>query len=185
MKGFLLVLILLGVFIFSAQPVHAGISLGEGAITLSAGQTKEVCDVWIYATQGGGTYHVSTTGELEPLTTEITPNEFTLEPIDCPAETDARRVCITQTCLSGDQSSCKIVCVKFTAPMLIEWNPEKVKYTGSILDTIKMGVATIKEPYEFSVYVEPMDMKPLVGTVVAVIIIVMVLAFLFLKKRKK
>ncbi|NIO19436.1 MAG: hypothetical protein GTN76_01475 [Candidatus Aenigmarchaeota archaeon] len=169
----------------TARPAEAGISLGKGGITLSAGETTEMCDIWIYATQEGGTYHVSTTGDLEPLTAEVTPNDFTLDPIDCPQETQARRACITQTCLSDDSSSCKVVCIKFTAPTLIEWNPEKVIYSGGILNSIKIGAATINEPYTFSVHVNPMDIKPIVTGVVVVIIIIVILLVVFLKKRKR
>ena len=168
-----------------AQPAQAGISLGKGGITMSAGETTEVCDIWIYATQEGGTYHIDTTNELKPLTVSITPNDFTLDPIDCPQETQARRACISQACLSGEQSSCRTVCIKFTAPVLMEWNPEKVVYNGGILNSIKVGAATINEPYVFSVHVNPMDMKPVVAGVAVVIVIIVLLLVLFLKKRKR
>ncbi len=184
MKRGLLILILSISLIFLVKPVQAGISLGTGGITLSAGETREVCDVWIYAAQEGGTYHVETTGDLKPLTVSITPNDFTLNPVDCPQETDARRACISQTCLSSDQSSCKVVCVKFTAPTLIEWDPQKVKYDGAILNSIKIGAATIKEPYEFSVHVNPMDMKPIVAGVVVLIIVVIVIVLFAMKRRR-
>jgi len=184
-RGILFVLFLFSLIFLIAEPADAGISLGKGAITLSAGQSEEVCDIWIYATQEGGTYYVETTGELELLTTDITPNNFALDPIDCPQETGARRNCIAQTCLSVDQSSCKVVCVEFTAPMLIEWNPQQVTYSGGILNNIKVGAATIKEPYAFSVRVNPMDMKPIVGGIAVVIIIIVILIAVFLKKRKR
>lgn len=187
MKKIILILILSLSLVLSSQSAHAGVSLGEGGITLPAGQSQEVCDIWIYATQEGGTYHIGTTGDLEPLTVSITPNDFTLDPIDCPQNTQARRACISETCLSEDQSSCKIVCVKFTAPMLIEWDPEKVVYSGGILNSIKIGAATIKEPYSFSVHVNPMDMKPIVAgiVVVVVVIVILIIAFVFVKKRRK
>lgn len=185
MKKIALFLVFSLILIFSVKPVEAGISLGKGGITMSSGQTGETCDVWIFATQDGGTYHVETTGDLSSLTVGVTPNDFTLDSIDCPEETNARRACIEQTCRSSDQSSCKIVCVKFTAPILIEWDPQTVKYEGSILNTIKIGAATVKEPFEFAVHVEPMDMKPIVLVVGVVIIVVIVVAVFANKRRKK
>lgn len=185
MKKLALFLVFSLILIFSVKPVEAGISLGKGGITLPAGQTGEICDVWIFATQEGGTYHVETTGDLSSLTVGVTPNDFTLDTIDCPQETNARRACIEQTCRSSDQSSCKIVCVKFAAPMLIEWEPEKTVYSGSILNSIKISAATVKEPFEFSVHVEPMDMKPIVLVVGVVIIVLIVLAVFANKRRKK
>jgi len=185
MKRFMLILIILVLSFFLAQSARAGISLGKGGITLDAGQSEEVCDIWIYAAQEGGTYHIETTGDLKPLTTSITPNDFALDSIECPEETKARRACIAETCASKDQNSCKIVCVKFTAPMLIEWSPEKVIYEGGILSTIRIGAATIKEPYSFSVHVNPMDMKPIVTGIVVVIIIIFIIVVLLVKKRKR
>lgn len=184
MKKPMLVLTLSVLLVFSVQSAQAGISLGKGGITLQAGQSEEMCDIWIYATQGGGTYNVETTGDLKPLTVSVTPNDFTLDPIDCPEESGARRACISELCMSNDQSSCRIVCVRFTAPMLIEWSPQKVIYDGAILNTMKIGAATIKEPYTFSVHVNPMDMKPIV-TLIVVIIIILVIAVLFMKKLRK
>lgn len=170
--------------VFAIPNADAGISLGKGGITLPAGQSVEVCDIWIYATQEGGTYHVETTGGLKPLTVSITPNDFTLSPIDCPQETNARRACITEKCMSSDPS-CKVVCIKFAAPMLIQWNTDNVIYEGGILNSIKIGVATIKEPYAFSVHVEPMDMKPVVIGISVVIVAIVILIAIFAKKRSK
>jgi hypothetical protein len=181
-KTILIAVLSLSLIFLAVKPVEAGISLGAGGITLSAGETTEFCDVWIYATQEGGTYSVSTTGDLEPMTVSVTPNEFTLDTIDCPSETSPRRTCIAETCTSGDGSSCKVVCVKFTAPMLIEWDPQKVVYSGGILNSIKIGAARINEPYAFSVHVNPMDMKPLVTGAVIVIVIIVILLVVFLKK---
>ena len=186
MRRGILVLIFSLSLIFLVEPVHAGVSLGTGGITISAGQSVEVCDVWIYATQEGGTYNVETTGDLQSMTTSITPNDFTLDPIECPGETSARRACISQLCMSEDQSSCKVVCLTFTAPTLIEWNPQNVVYDGAILNSIKIGAATIKEPYEFSIHVKPMDMKPIAFAIaVAVVIIVVLLVLLMMRKWKK
>ena len=170
---------------FSVKSAEAGISLGKGGITLAAGQTIETCDVWIYATQEDGTYHVETTGDLKALTASITPNDFTLDTIQCPEEKNARRACITQQCLSGNQSSCRIVCVKFTAPMLFELNPQETVYSGAILNTIKISAATIKEPYEFSVHVVPIDIKPVAFGIVAVIVIVLLVSVLARKRAKR
>jgi len=179
-----LLLIFIAMVIFSPAPADAGISLGKGGITLASGQTAEMCDVWIYGTQEGGTYHVETTGDLEPLTTAITPNDFTLDPIQCPEEKTARRACVTEKCLSGNQSSCKVVCVKFTAPLLFQFSPENAVYTGSILNSIRIGAATVKEPYEFSVHVEPIDMNSVVFAI-AVAIIIVILILIFVKKTRK
>lgn len=183
-KGIMLLIFSLSL-IFLVQPAQAGVSLGTGGITISAGQSVELCDIWIYATQEGGAYHVETTGDLQPMTTSITPNDFTLDPIECPQETSARRACISELCLSEDQSSCKKVCIKFTAPTLIEWNPQKVVYDGAILNSIKIGAATIKEPYEFSVHVNPMDMKPIALALAVALIAVVVFVALLMKRKRK
>lgn len=183
-KAYLAFLIPL-LFVFAVPNAEAGISLGKGGITLSAGQSTEVCDVWIYATQEGGTYHVETTGDLKPLTAGITPNDFTLSPIDCPQETNARRACITEKCLSSDQSSCKVVCVKFAAPVIFGWSGEKVIYEGSILNSIRIGAATIKEPYVFAVHVESLDMKPVIFGIAIVIAIIIILVFILRKRKSK
>lgn len=171
--------------IFAVPDAEAGISLGKGGITLSAGQSAEVCDVWIYATQDGGTYHVETTGDLKPLTSSITPNDFTLSPIDCPQETIARRACITQKCLSSDQSSCKVVCIKFAAPLILDWSGEKVIYDGSILNSIRIGAATIKEPYVFTVHVESLDMKPVIFGIAALAVVIIAVAFIFRRRKRR
>ena len=186
MKNIILILIFSVMLLFLANPASAGISLGSGGITMPAGQSQEMCDVWIFATQEGGKYHVETTGDLQSMTVEITPNDFTLDPIDCPQDSTARRACIENICISTDQSSCKKICVKFTSPSLIEWEPKKVVYTGAIVNSVKIGAATLKEPYQFSVHVEPMDLKPLVTVVVVFIIaVVAVVAVLANKRRKK
>ena len=177
--------VLLFVILAISGSATAGISLGSGAITLSAGQSTEMCDVWIYASQEGGTYHIETTGDLKPLTGDISPNDFTLEAIDCPEEKEERRACIATTCLSGDGSSCKIVCLKFTAPLLFGWGgEEKIEYTGSILNSIKIGAATIKEPYEFTVYVKPINVIP-VATGAGVVILLLIAAVFVMRRRKK
>ncbi|MCK4335945.1 MAG: hypothetical protein KAW40_04450 [Candidatus Aenigmarchaeota archaeon] len=186
MKRIVLVMILSFSLIFLAvKPAEAGISLGTGGITLSAGETTEVCDIWIYALRKGD-YHVETTGDLKQVTVSVTPSDFTLdETIDCPQDANARRACIADLCLAGDQPSCETVCIKFTAPMLIEWEPERVQYSGSILNVVSMGAAKIQEPYTFSVFVNPMDMKPLAYGAVIVIIVILVLLVLFVKIRKR
>ncbi|UCC91368.1 MAG: hypothetical protein JSV39_03580 [Candidatus Aenigmatarchaeota archaeon] len=186
MKKLILITILsLSLVFLAAKPADAGISLGTGGVTLSAGETHEVCDIWIYALRKGD-YHVETTGDLKPLTVSVTPSDFTLdETIDCPQEAGARRGCITDLCMAGDQPSCETVCVKFTAPMLIEWEPQRVEYSGSILNVISVGAAKIQEPYTFSVFVNPMDMKPLAYGAVIAIIVIVVLLILFVKMRKR
>ena len=182
MKSALMIIFSLSLIILAGS-AQAGISLGKGGITLQSGETFEMCDIWIYATQDGGTYTISTTGELEPLTVSIEPNEFSLSPIDCPEDSSARRACISEECLSGNSESCKIVCVKFTAPLII--GSEEVKYEGSILNSIKVGAATIKEPYLFAVYVEPGDMTPLIAGIAVVIIVIIILMLLLLRRRRK
>jgi hypothetical protein len=184
-KAVLVLILSLSLVFLALKPADAGISLGKGTITLSAGQATEVCDIWIYGGQEGGTYQLSTTGDLEAITTSIIPNNFELDAVDCPEEENARRNCISQACLSGEGSSCKIICVKFTAPMLIEWDPQRVTYNGGILNTIKIGAASVKETFAFTVHVNPMDMKPLVGTAVVVIIVIVILLFLFLRKFRR
>jgi hypothetical protein len=176
-------LILLVVAVISPAPADAGISLGSSAITLGSGQSTEFCDVWIYATQDEGKYTVDTTGDLKPLTTSIAPSDFTLVPIDCPQEERARRACITETCLSSDQTACKVVCVKFTAPVVYGLNPEKMTYSGAILNSIKIGAATIKEPYEFSVVVMPGDAKPIIVAGVVGVAVVCAVAYMMLRKK--
>lgn len=185
MKTVSLILSAVALFILLASPANAGISLGKGGITLASGQTQEMCDVWIYATQDGGTYHVETTGNLQPLTAGVEPNDFTLAPIDCPQETSARRACITEKCLSSDHSSCRVVCIKFTAPLNFDWSGQKAVYEGSILNSIKIGAATLKEPYPFSVHVEPADVRPVVFGASAATIAVAAASAFFLRKRKK
>jgi hypothetical protein len=173
------------ILMFLAVPVNAGISLGTGGITVPAGQTEEMCDVWIFATQDGGKYHVDTTGDLKDYTVEVTPNDFELDPIDCPDESFARRACIESICRSSDQNSCKKVCVKFNSPSLMEWNPTKVVLTGAIVNEMKIGAATVKEPYQFSLHVEPMDLKPVFVAVIALIIVVVIAVAVFVNKRRK
>jgi len=182
MKSVLLIIFSLSLIIL-AGTVQAGISLGKGGITLQSGETFDMCDVWVYATQDGGTYTVSTTGDLEPLTVSIEPNDFSLESIDCPEDSNARRACISEECLSGNSESCKIVCLKFTAPLVM--GSEKVKYEGSILNSIKVGAATIKEPYLFAIYVEPADMTLLITGIVVVILVIIIILILFLLKRRR
>lgn len=182
MKSALLIVFSLSLIILSGS-AQAGISLGKGGITLQSGETFEMCDIWIYATQDGGTYTISTTGDLEPLTVSIEPNDFSLESIDCPEDASARRACISEECLSGNSESCKIVCVKFTTPLVM--GSEKVKYEGSILNSIKVGAATIKEPYLFAVYVEPADMTPLITGIVVAVVVIIIILMLFLLRRKR
>lgn len=185
MKRFALLLAIPLLLIFSVPSANAGISLGKGGITLPAGQSEDMCDVWVYATQEGGEYHVETTGDLKSITAGITPNDFALTPIDCPQETGARRACITEKCLSSDQSSCRVVCIKFAAPLVFSWSAENIVYQGSILNSIRIGFATIKEPYAFSVHVEPLDMKPIVLVIAALSIAVVIVAAVFVSRRRK
>lgn len=182
MKLALILAFLLSLIVLAGS-VQAGISLGKGAVTVQSGETFEMCDVWIYATQAGGSYTVSTTGDLEPFTVSIEPNDFTLEPIDCPKESTQRRLCIAEECLAESSDACKIVCVKFTAPLVM--GGEKVKYEGSILNSIRVGAATIKEPYIFDVYVEPADMTGIITGIVVVIIIVIILLLFMLRRRRR
>jgi hypothetical protein len=62
---------------------------------------------------------------------------------------------------------------------------EKVKYEGSILNSIKVGAATIKEPYLFAVYVEPADMTPFIAGIVVVIVVIIIMLMLFLLRRRR
>ncbi len=173
-------------FLISLLPnAEAGISLGQGGITLPSGSKTNFCDVWIYATQEGGTYHIGTTGDVSTLTTKISPNDFTLTPIDCPQETNLRRSCISEKCMSPDNPSCKVVCLEISAPIIYQINPEKVVYNGAILNSIKIGVATIKEPYEFSVQVEPIGILPVIFSAAVLIIVALAVAIFVLKKRNK
>lgn len=182
MKRLLLALMFSVLLIFLTQTASAGISLGKGNIIIPAGQSGEFCDVWIYATQEGGTYTVETTGDIGPLTTEISPNGFPLDAIDCPEDSRARRACISELCQS-ESPACEIVCVKFTAPLIFGNNQEEVVYEGAILSNIRIGAATIKEPFEFSVHVVPMDITPLVAGIVVLGIIIVVLIVYFRKKK--
>jgi ABC-type antimicrobial peptide transport system permease subunit len=184
MKSYILALAFIFSLTLSLGTAQAGISLGTGGITLNAGESMELCDTWIYAVQEGGTYHVETTGDIKPLTSNIYPNDFTLDPIDCPAESEARTACLADLCMHGDGSSCKIVCMTFTAPLLMDWSQERVEYSGGILNSMKIGVATVNEPFEFSVFVIPMSMGTVVTWVAAVIIIIIIIIALLLFRRK-
>jgi hypothetical protein len=167
-----------------AYSASAGISIGKGSIIMPSGHSAEFCDLWIYATQEGGTYHVETTGNLSQIMTGAVPNDFRLDPIECPQDGQLRRACIAELCNSGTAPSCKIVCVKFTAPLILEWEPSRIEYTGGILNKISIGAASISEPYKFSVFVDPMDVKPIALGSAAVIIIVLLAVFLWKRKTK-
>lgn len=171
--------------LFLSAIVDAGISLGKGSLVLEPGEIKELCDVWIYATQPGGSYHIEVTGNLTEVVKNINPNDFTLKPINCPEETYARRACITELCLSGNEEYCKIICINFSAPILMSLEPTQVVYDGSILNTIKISSATIKEPYSFSVYVKQVDAKPIVFSVCLVIILLLLTIFIYKKMKKR
>lgn len=183
MKRLLITLALSLSLILMSGYAHAGISIGKGAVTVQSGETFEMCDIWIYATQSGGSYTVSTTGDLEPLTVSIEPNGFTLEPIDCPEDSAQRRLCIADECLSESSDVCNVVCIKFTAPMIM--GGEKAKYDGSILNTIKIGAANIKEPYIFSIYVEPADMTGIIAGVMILVIIIIISALFLVGRRRR
>ena len=182
MKKLIIFLIFL---ILLARPVHAGIGLFEGSVSLSALETKTTCNLIVYSTINGNlSYQVSYTQDISRFIGSIQPNDFYLKSIDdygCPQDGDARRDCIKNLCAEGKDEYCRIICTTFSGPFEVSMNPQPTRYSGAIKDVVRAGAATITDAQPFVVYYTPYDLK----LVILYIIIVIVLIVLTLKFGKR
>lgn len=176
----LTVFVLLSIFIPAAS---AGITLNKGEFVLRAGETGTFCDLYVFATQNGGTYHIETTQEIESLTVAIQPNDFLLDEIDCPGEQEARVACKNELCQSGVIDQCRQICIYFKAPLLFAFDPEPRTYRGGISNTIQIELASISEPVTLFVTVIPIDIKPFIAAGIALVFGIFLLLH-FMRKKK-
>jgi hypothetical protein len=174
-----ILLFILITFLLAVPRAYAGIGLFEGSVSLTALETKTVCNLMIYSTiEGRNYFHIEYGDEIKRFVSDIEPNDFYLETINCPGESEARRECIKNLCEEGQDSYCRIICTTFTGPFELSLDPKPVRYNGNIRDEITAGASKIVDALPFTVFYTPYDLKIIIGFVVVIIIIIAVIVLL-------
>jgi len=201
MKKFLLISAIICMFVIQ-NIVSAGLLLISQAVTLKAGERVTTCDVYIYSTLESEANFKVNFPHLEKFVEKIEPNDFTLEPIDCPREEQARTKCRDRLCADPNSTSCKQVCVTFVGPMEIwpcfteafsedksipgcgfSFSPEKIMIEGGVNDVVKIGAGFISEGGDFNVYYTPYDLM-FPTKIIILLIVISVIAYFIHKWRR-
>jgi hypothetical protein len=182
------ILLFLNLFVL----VHAGLMVQEGSIELKAMERKKVCGIaCVFSVyENPSTYSIVISDNLNKFVDNIEPSTFTLNGIECPSESKARRECIANLCNDPNSTSTKMPCIYFSGPLELSFdvcnglpcNSKMQKYEGSLRAIGTIGTAQTVEPLSFIVYYTPISGWPfLIGVIILVIIII----FFVLRKIKK
>lgn len=201
MKKFILISLIISIFVVP-DIVPAGLLLTGQTVTLKAGERVTTCDVYIYSTLDRKSTFKVNFPHLEQFVEKIEPNDFTLEPIDCPSEEAARIKCRDELCADPNSTSCKRVCATFVGPMEIwscfteifseeksipgcgfSFSPKQIRIEGGVNDVIKIGAGALSEAGDFYVKYTPYDLMPPTKTILVVIIIVVIIYLVHRWKR--
>lgn len=129
-----------------------------GKVELKPFERKKVCGICIYSTlPKKGRFSVEYSDNLKKFVEAIYPNDFELEPINCPKEPKARRKCIDRECANPNSTSAKIVCTYFKGPFELSLFPKKVEYRGGVKSVEKVGAAVLVLPMDFVVVYTPFN----------------------------
>jgi len=185
MNKIILIITLIG-FLLLMPKAYAGIGLFEGSVSLTALQTKTVCNLMIYSTiDGENLFHIGYGEEISKFVSKIEPNDFYLKTINCPSDGQQRRECITKLCQEGKDEYCRIICTTFTGPFELSLDPKSTSYNSGIRDIIKAGQATVVDALPFVIFYTPYDLKIILGFVIIIIIIIAAIIIVNKKRFKK
>ena len=201
MKKYILFSIIISIF-FILNIVSAGLLLTTQTVRLKAGERRTKCDVYVYSALDRVTTFRVNVPHLEGFVEKIEPNDFTLEPIDCPREKEARIKCRDEECNKPNSTSCRQVCVTFVGPMEIwpcfteifaenksipgcgfSFFPKTITIEGGVNDLYKIGSGAVSEAGDFYIHYTPYDLMPATKIILVVIVIAVIIYFIY--KRKK
>jgi len=170
MRTKILCLSLLLVGIFLLDSVMGGLTVSMGRVDLGALEKKKVCGLCVYSTlPTKATFTVEYSDNLEKFVKKIYPNNFELEPIDCPPEPQERRECIQRECQNPDSKSAKVICTEFEGPFELSFSSKVQEHRGSVRAVVEVGAATIVEPLDFVVYYKPFNALVIVAALALVV----------------
>lgn len=185
MKRLFLLIVALSLIFF--MPIaEGGMALSEGAVTISALETKTICNLMIFSTIPGTTKsHIEYGSNIMKYVEKIEPNDFNLKQIQCPEEANARRECVKDYCREGNNDYCRIVCTTFKGPFELSWEPKPITISGSIKESAYYGSAVIMNALSFQVVYTQYSLKLLVGMVGVIAAIIILIVFLLKRKTHK
>jgi hypothetical protein len=185
MKIALGIVLIILVFFLLIKIALGGLAVFTGSVELSPFEEKTVCGVCIYSTlPQKGRFTLEFSKDLEKFVSKIYPNDFELQPIQCPSEPEARRACISAECANPNSVSAKSVCVSFKGPFELALFPKKTEYRGAIRSVEKIGAAVIVLPVDFVVFYTPFNAWLIVIPLIAACIFVGIFSVKKLRKRK-
>jgi hypothetical protein len=191
-KKWIIPLIFIFIFLNFFVVVHAGITITEGSLEIKAMEKKKVCGIVcvfsVYETPYK--YNIEISGNLGKFIDNIEPETFTLNGIQCPMESEARRQCIRNLCNDPNSTSTRMPCIYFTGPLEFSFDtcngipcrPNMQKFEGSIKTRGFIGAATTIEPLSFIIYYTPMSGWPFL--IFAIIIIILIIVIILRKFKK-
>jgi hypothetical protein len=185
MKIALIITFIILVFFFLIKVAFGGLAVFAGNVELSPLEKKTVCGICIYSTQlQKGRFTLEFSKDLQKFVSRIYPNDFELQPIQCPSEPEARRACINAECSNPNSTSAKLVCIDFKGPFELALFPKKTEYRGAIRSVEKVGASVLVLPTDFIVYYTPFNAW-LIIIPVAVIVCLLTGILLIKKKLRK
>jgi hypothetical protein len=170
------------VFFLLIKIAFGGLAVFTGSAELSPFEKKTVCGVCIYSTlTQKGRFTLEFSKDLEKFVSRIYPNDFELQPIQCPSEPEARRACINVECSKPNSTSAKLICVDFKGPFELALFPKKTEYRGAIRSVEKVGASVLVLPTDFIIYYTPFN----AWLIIIPVVIVCILIGIFLIKKEK
>jgi hypothetical protein len=185
MKIALGIVLIILVFFLLIKIAFGGLAVFTGSVELSPFEEKTVCGVCIYSTlPQKGRFTLEFSKDLEKFVSRIYPNDFELQPIQCPSEPEARRACINAECSNPNSVSAKTVCVSFKGPFELALFPKKTEYRGAIRSVEKVGASVFVLPVDFIVYYTPFNAWFIIIPLIAACIFIGIFSVKKLRKRK-
>jgi len=179
MKKVLLVLILSLLFL---SPVRAGIMMGEGSITIRAGEEKPLRFFCVFSeNQKDTTYTPVFTDNLKKFIKSIEPESFTLSTLNCTGTQTERRKCLADYCNKKVENQAVMPLVTFKGPLEFSFDfcdglpclgfYGKLKtYQGGIRNVGSVGAAKTVEVLDFWIHYYPFN-----GWIIVIFILILVL----------
>jgi hypothetical protein len=169
-------------FFLLVNTAFGGLAIFKGNVELFPFEKKTVCGVCIYSTlPQKGRFSLEFSENLKKFVEKIYPNDFELQPIECPMEPEPRRACINTECSNPNSTSSKLICVDFKGPFELSLFPKRTEYRGAVRGVEKVGASVLVIPTDFIVYYTPFNAW-LIG--IPVVIVCISIGILLMRKRK-
>ena len=135
-----------------------GISISSNIIELKALENKKFCGICVYSTlTEKSIFTIEYSENFKKFIKKVEPNNFELEPIECPKDPEERRKCILEECLNPSSKSAKFICIEFEGPLEFSFYPQRMEYKGYFKSLEKAGNIVIALPIDFTVYYTPLS----------------------------